>query len=370
MKEFRVHVADAVLDDLRSRLGQTRWPDPLPGPPWTAGLDRDWLRLFCQYWRTSYDWRQHEARLNRIQQFKAEVDGVDIHFMHVKARGAGGLPLLLLHGWPGSIIEFEEILSPLADPIAHGLNEPAFELVIPSIPGFGFSGKPVEPGWGADRIARAFHTLMTNVLGIRRYGLQGGDWGTIIATRLASLFPGDLAGLHLNMPFAYPPSGEDPHVPAFTSVMEAETGYLRVQSTRPDALTLAQTDSPAGLAAWILEKFHAWSDHGGDLDAAFGRDRLITNLMFYWATNSAASAARIYFESTRDFPPLFLHQRIEVPTAFAVLPHEPYRVPRHWLEPRFNIESWSEARCGGHFAAMEQPEFLVHDMRRFFAERG
>ncbi len=323
-------------------------------------------RALCEHWAKGYDWRAREERLNRIPQFVAEVDGVDIHFLHVKSRIPGAKPLLMLHGWPGSVIEFEDLIGPLTDPAAHGLAGPTFELVVPSIPGFGFSGKPREPGWGADRTAAAFHRLMTDVLGHRRYGLQGGDWGAILGTRLAAAFPDDLVGLHLNMPFCYPPSADDPHLPAFNAMVQAETGYLQVHNTKPDALTLAHADSPAGLAAWILEKFHAWSDCDGDLDRTFGRDRLITNLMVYWATNSAPSATRLYFEGAHDTPPLFHHARIQTPTGMAVFPKEPYRVPRHWLEPKFNIVSWTEMPRGGHFAALEQPALLIQDIQHFF----
>jgi microsomal epoxide hydrolase len=353
-----MHVDEWILADLRERLARTRWPEPTYGKGWTRGMDRGWLRNLCDYWRDQYDWRLHEDAWNAHAQFVAEIDGVDIHFLHVRAANPrGAMPLLMLHGWPGSIAEFDRVIGPLADS--------GFDLVIPSLPGFGFSGKPREPGWHADRMAAAFHTLMTHALGYARYGLQGGDWGSIIGRRLAARFPGELIGLHLNMPYAPPPSPDDAFVPQFQAMMQRETGYLNVQNTRPDALTVGQTDSPVGLAAWVLEKFHAWSGRPADLDAVFGRDRLITNLMFYWVTNSAHSAARLYYE-TAQLPPWFLHARLDVPAAFAIFPAEPYRVPRAWLEPQFDIRRWTEMPRGGHFGAMEEPELLVQDVRDFF----
>jgi microsomal epoxide hydrolase len=272
---------------------------------------------------------------------------------------------LLLHGWPVSIFEFVELIDPLTDPESHG-GDPAFDVVIPLMPGFGFSGKPKVAGWHADRVAGAFHALMNDRLGYPRYGVHGGDWGTIVGSRLACAYPSSLIGLHINMPFAYPPDTNDPAVSRFNASMLPETGYLHVQNTKPDALTIAQTDSPAGLAAWILEKFRTWSNCRGDVFGTFSKDSLLTNLMFYWAPNSVASAARCYYESAALDPPLFLHPRVTVPTGIAAFPKEPYLVPREWLEPRFNIVSWSNMPRGGHFAALEQPHLLVEDIRRFF----
>jgi epoxide hydrolase len=366
MRPYRIDVAPQTLSDLHDRLARTRWPEPTYGEGWTRGMDQAWLRELCGYWREHYDWRAQEAAWNVLPQFVTAIDGIDIHFIRIRAGGPrAGVPLLMLHGWPGSIAEFDHVIGPLTEPAAHGMPGPAFDLVLPSLPGFGFSGKPREAGWHADRIAAAFHVLMTHTLGYPRYGLQGGDWGSIIGRRLAVQFPEDLIGLHLNMPYGPPPSPEDPFAPQFQKLLQSETGYLSVQNTRPDALTIAQTDSPAGLAAWVLEKFHAWSGRPADLDARFGRDRLITNLMFYWVTDSAHSAARQYYENAQR-PPWFLHPRIDVPTAFAVFPDELYRVPRAWLEPQFDIRRWTQMPRGGHFAAMDEPQLLVEDVRAFF----
>jgi epoxide hydrolase len=365
MNPYAIHVDDQVLKDLRRRLTETRWPTAIPGAGWKYGADVADVRTLCDYWHNTYDWRTHEQRLNRIPQFRGEIDAVEIHFFHLRAQGSRRAPLLLLHGWPGSSIEFEAMLAPLTDP-GRESAAPAFDVVVPSLPGFGFSGKPLEAGWSADRIASVLHTLMTSVLGYPRFGVQGGDWGTIIGTRMAYAHPGSLIGLHINMPFGYPSQSQGVEVERFNGFVQAETGYLHLQNTKPDALTVAQADSPAGLAAWVLEKFRTWSDCNGDVFSVFSKDVLLTNLMFYWATNSIASATRIYFESAKMDPPLFLAPKITVPTGFAAFPREPFLVPRAWLESRFDIVSWSEMPRGGHFAALEQPALLVEDIRQFF----
>lgn len=367
MKPYTIHVEAEVLADLQRRLANTRWPPVMPDAGWRYGADIAEVRALCDYWRLEYDWRVHEARLNKIPQFVARVDGVDIRFFHVRAAGKAVMPLLLLHGWPGSAIEFEALIEPLSNP-PPGSGAPAFDLVIPCLPGFGFSGKPLETGWSADRIGRAMHTLMTEVLGYSRFGIQGGDWGTIIGTRMACAFPESLNGLHINMPFGYPIEGQGPEVDRFKAFVEAETGYLHIQNTKPDAMTLAQSDSPAGLAAWVLEKFRTWSDCGGDVFSVFSKDTLLTNLMFYWATNSITSATRIYYESARLEPALFCAPPVSVPTGIAVFPKEPYHVVRAWLEPRFNILSWTDMPAGGHFPALEKPALLLEDARQFFQQ--
>ncbi len=366
----RIAVPDAVLTDLRERLARTRWPEAIPDAGWAYGADLDYLRELCDYWRTSYDWRRHEAAINAVPQFTAQVDGVDLRFMHVRGSGRAPFPLLLLHGWPGSIYEFFELLGPLSDPAAHaGDAADAFDLVIPELPGFGFGGRPREPGWGVTRIAAALDTLMHERLGYPAYGVQGGDWGGIIASKLASAHAERVTAIHLNMLVAGPPEEPDERDAAALEHVRVrerdETGYSRVQRSKPDALTVAQSDSPAGLAAWIVEKFRAWSDCDGDVERAFSRDTLLTNLMFYWAPNAAPSAARIYYESVRDRAGR-QYPRIEVPTGVASFPKEPWRVPRHWAEPRYTITHWTDMPRGGHFAALEQPELLLADVRAFF----
>jgi epoxide hydrolase len=370
-RPFSIDVPQAVLDDLRRRLASTRWPEPIPDVGWAYGADVAYVRSLCDYWRSGYDWRRHETELNRWPQFLCEVDGIDLQFWRVPGQGPKPFPLLLLHGWPGSMVEFQRLVGPLTDPAAHG-GDPAdaFDVVVPSLPGFGWSGKPRERGWGISRIAAAFDTLMSHALGYRRYGVQGGDWGGIIAAKMASAHANHVAALHLNFVIGVPPAEMCEADKAFAAKRAAfrdkETGYSNVQGTKPDSLTLAQADSPAGLAAWVMEKFHAWSDCGGHLERAFSKDTLLTNLMFYWAPKSVASAARIYYEAGRD-PADFRYPKVEVPTGVAVFPAEPWQAPRHWVESRFNIERWTEMPRGGHFAALEQPDLLLADLRAFFA---
>jgi len=369
---FRIDVPDSVLDDLRERLARTRWPDPLPGAPWERGADIAYARELCEYWRTSYDWRAEEARINAHPQFIATIDGVELHFIHRRGSGPAPVPLLLVHGWPGSIVEFLELIGPLTDPASHG-GDPAdaFDVVIPSLPGFGFSGKPRQPGWGPRRIAAAFHALMTDELGYARYGTQGGDWGGIITAIMAAEHPQAVIGAHLNFIIAAPPTPEHAQAPEAKPFLEAaahfqewETAYQRVQSTKPQSLGVAHNDSPGGLAAWIIEKFRTWSDCNGDIESVFTKDRLITNIMCYWATGSTASAHNIYYESRqermRGFP------EITAPVGVASFPKEMGRCPRSWAQARNNIVHWTDMPRGGHFAAMEQPALLLEDVRTFF----
>lgn len=370
-RPFRIDVPDSVLEDLRERLRRTRWPEVVPGSGWEEGTDLAYLRDLCAYWAEGYDWREHEEALNAYPQFLASVDGVDIHFWHVRGRGPSPFPLMLIHGWPGSIFEFFRLIGPLTDPAAHGGSpEDAFDVVVPALPGYGFSGKPRERGWNPARIARAFRTLMRDVLGYESWGLQGGDWGAIVSTKMAESFPTEVRALHVNFVVVPPPaepSAEDQALLQQRAVWDAlETGYSRIQGTKPVSVAVAQADSPAGLAAWVVEKFRTWSDCDGDPDAKFGKDVLLTNLMFYWAPNSIASAARLYYEAFRDRSSVLPGTRITVPTAVAVFPKEPWKAPRHWVEPHFNIVRWTEMPRGGHFAALEEPELLLEDVREFF----
>ena len=366
-----IHVPQSVLDDLTQRLANTRWPNTLPGVGWDYGADPGYVRQLCEYWRTSYDWRKHEAALNRYSGFLCEVDGLDIHFWHVRGKGPNATPLLLVHGWPGSIYEFHHLIDRLTDPAANG-GDPAdsFDVVIPALPGYGFSGKPTERGWGPTRAAEAFHTLMTRDLGYARYGTQGGDWGAVVTSRIAAAHPEAVIGAHLNMMVAPPPAdASDADDIALKQARDAfvagETGYSNLQGTKPTSLAIAQADSPAGIAAWIVEKFRTWSDCDGDIEAVYTKDQLLTNIMFYWAPNSIATAANFYYESRRDTG-MRSAVRIEVPTANADFAKEIYRARRSWAEPRFNIQRWTEFAKGGHFAALEQPEALLEDVRAFF----
>jgi len=326
-RRFRVAVPDAVLDDLRERLRRTRWPEPIPGAGWDYGTDVGYLRRLAEHWERDYDWRAAEARLNAHEQFIETVDGVDLHYLRIAGKGPAPFPLLLIHGWPGSVWEFIDLVGPLSDPAAHG-GEPveAFDLVVPSLPGFGFSGAPRERGWGATRIAAALDELMRRC-GHDRYGSQGGDWGGIIGSQLGADHSDRCVAIHLNMSYAHLPP--DPTLEQrewaarFRAFRGRESGYSAIQSTKPDSLTLAQNDSPAGLAAWIIEKFRTWADTGGDLEGSFARDDLLTNVMLYWVTANAPSAARIYYEMRED-EWAQTRPRVTVPTGVAAFPKEPF----------------------------------------------
>lgn len=367
---FRIEVPDAVLTDLKERLARTRWPEGMPGDGWDYGANVDYVRELCAYWQDGYDWRLHEGHLNRYPQFRCVVDGVDFHFWHVRGKGPNPFPLLLVHGWPGSIFEFYALIGRLTDPGAHG-GDPAdaFDVVIPALPGYGWSGKPKERGWGITRTARAFDHLMANELGYTRYGTQGGDWGGIITARMAGVHGDHVAGAHLNFVVGQPPA-EVPEsdqwaVQARNEFVANETAYSQLHGTKPMSLAIAQADSPAGIAAWIVEKFRTWSDCDGDIESVYTKDQLLTNIMFYWAPNSIDSAARLYYEARRD-PGAFAFPRSETPVGVAVFPKEIYRSPRSWVEGRFNITRWTEFERGGHFAALERPKELIEDMRAFF----
>ena len=369
-RPFSINVPDSVLTDLKERLARTRWPEPIPGVGWDYGADSAYIKELCEYWRTGYDWRKQEAALNQYSGFLSEVDGVDLHFWRVKGKGPKPFPLILVHGWPGSIYEFHHLIGPLSDPAAHG-GDPAdaFDVVVPALPGYGFGGTPKERGWGPSRTAAAFDQLMVKELGYDRYGTQGGDWGGIITARMGAAHPEHIAGLHLNFVIGQPPAeipDDDKHyAEAALAFQRDETGYSLTHSTKPMSLAIAQANSPEGIAAWIVEKFRTWSDCGGDIESVYTKDQLLTNIMFYWAPNSIASAANMYYESRRDTG-AFAGGKITPPVAVASFPKEIYRAPRSWVEPRYNVVRWTEFEKGGHFAAMERPQELLEDVRAFF----
>jgi microsomal epoxide hydrolase len=378
IRPFTIHVPDAVLDDLKARLARTRLTDPLQGSGWTHGTDIAYLRELLAYWRDRFDWRAAERRLNQMEQFTTAIDGLTMHFVHRRSKHPGAMPLLITHGWPGSFAEFTKIVWPLTDPAAHGgRTDDAFHVVIPSIPGFAFSEAPREPGFDPARIAKLEAALMAR-LGYTRYGAQGGDWGSIISTQVALADPAGVAGLHLNMCFGAAPAGTDPNAGLTDRERERlktrqafqtdETGYQQIQGTKPQTLGVALNDSPAGLAAWIVEKFRTWCDCAGNPETVFTRDELLTNITLYWVTQSAATSARIYYENRHAPPPPAGARRIETPTACADFPKEIIWSPRRWLEARYNITRWTEMPRGGHFAALEQPALLVEDIRAFFRD--
>lgn len=382
-KPFRIEVPQTVLDDLRERLARTRWPDQAPGAPWAYGADLAYVKELCAYWRERYDWRKHEALLNGFRQFTAPVAGIDLHFIHVEGRGheegrgPAPLPLLLSHGWPGSIWEFHKIIPMLTDPARFG-GDPrdAFTVVAPSLPGYGFSFAPGQPRFGVTEIADAFATLMTDVLGYRRFAAQGGDWGGFITSRLGVAYPELLAGIHVNLlslrrdlPRPKDPTPEErAYFDDLGAWLREETGYQWIQGTKPQTLAFGLTDSPAGLAAWIVEKFRAWSDCGGDVERRFTKDELLTNITLYWVTGAINSSFWPYYARYHAPWPIGDGQRVEVPTAYAAFPKEIVRPPRSWAERVYNIRRWTVMPSGGHFAALEEPQALVDDLRAFFRD--
>jgi epoxide hydrolase len=368
---FTVAVSDDELGDLVDRLHRTRWPEAELVDDWSQGVPLRYLQDLCAYWADGYDWRSREARLNAFPQFKTTIDSLGIHFLHVRSPEKGALPLVLTHGWPGSIVEFLEVIGPLTDPAAHG-GDPAdaFDVVCPSLPGYGFSDKPTATGWGVERIARAWAELMAR-LGYDRYGAQGGDWGAGVTTSIGLQDPAHLAGIHLNMVTVRPIAEDlerltDTEHAALDSMKhytDWDSGYSKQQSTRPQTLGYGLVDSPAGQCAWILEKLWSWSDTNGDPVAALGADRILDNVMLYWLSATGASSGRLYWES-------FHRPRggiIEVPTGASVFPKEIFRASRHWAERQYvDIRQWHELPVGGHFAAFEQPDLFVDELRSFF----
>lgn len=377
---FKIAVEDAVLRDLADRLARTRWPDQIDGTGWEYGVPLDYMKALVGHWRTKYDWRAEEKRLNRFDQFVTTIDGLHIHFIHVRSKEKAALPLVIVHGWPGSVAEFAKVIGPLTDPVAHGGKaEDAFHVVCPSLPGFGFSGKPRERGWSSPRMAEVVAKLMAR-LGYDRYGAQGGDWGGGIVRSLAA--GGFSIGSHSNFPAANPPAddpmrgvtpGERERMQQRHRELTDHYAYSAIQGTRPLTLGYGLNDSPAGLAAWIVDKFWAWSDHGGNLDTSFTKDELITNVMVYWVTESMPSAARVYFESSHKHPrPASMGPPPAggkpAPMGYALFPKEINVPPRAWVERAAGgrMIHWTEMPRGGHFAAMEQPGLLVDDVRTFF----
>jgi epoxide hydrolase len=375
IQRFKIEIPDADLDDLRDRLARTRWPSQLPEVGWSRGVPLDYVRELAEYWRTSYDWREHEARLNELPQFVTDVDGANVHFLHIRSAEPDALPLIMTHGWPGSIVEFLDVIGPLTDPRAHG-GDPAdaFHLVIPSIPGFGLSGPTSEPGWSAGRVGRAFAELMSR-LGYERYGAQGGDEGAIVSPDVGRAAPDHVVGVHVNaasigfMPF--PPleeselavlsDAERDRAARIAEYVDEGSGYAAIQSTRPQTLAYGLNDSPVGQLAWIVDKFQAWTYGSGLPDDAVGRDRLLTNVMLYWLTGTGGSSANSYYEDKHSgaWP-----MPSGVPTGVAVFAED--ISIRRYAEQSNNIVHWSDFDRGGHFAAMETPDLLIADVRTFF----
>jgi pimeloyl-ACP methyl ester carboxylesterase len=380
MNPFRIEIPQSDLDDLKRRIADTRWPDEMPGVGWDRGVPLEYLKELAEYWQNDYDWRAAEARLNEFPQYLTEIDGTTVHFLHVRSAEPGALPLILTHGWPGTVAEFLDVIGPLTDPAAHG-GDPAdaFHLVIPSIPGYAFSGPTGQVGWDTARVAGAWVELMRR-LGYDRYAVQGGDWGSPISLRLGLADPGHVVGVHLNMCVTFPPP--DPSAMAdlddadlarleFTGrFMQDGTGWQRIQSTRPQTLSYALTDSPVGQLAWIAEKYKEWTDSPKVPEDAVSRDHLLTAVSIYWLTATAGSSAQLYYESSHmdaDFVRTWGGPwPLAMPVGVASFPKDAVRPVRRFAENIIpNLTHWSEFDRGGHFPALEQPDLLVGDIRAF-----
>jgi pimeloyl-ACP methyl ester carboxylesterase len=371
IEPFRIQATDAQLDDLRRRLRATRWPERECVDDWSQGIPLAYTQELCSYWAEKYDWRAREAKLNRFAQFKTEIDGLGIHFIHVRSKHPEARPIVITHGWPGSVVEFHKVIEPLADPTAFGGDaRDAFHVVCPSLPGYGFSDKPKQKGWNVQKIAAAWSKLMLR-LGYDRYFAQGGDWGAIVTTAIGVQDRTHCAGIHLNMPIAGPdPATMNDLTPREQSALASmkhygdwDSGYSKQQSTRPQTLGYGLLDSPAAQCAWVVEKFWSWMDCNGHPENTLTRDELLDNVMLYWLPGAGASSARLYWESFNN-P---VSDNVAMPTGCSIYPHEIFRPSRRWAEKRFtNIVYWNELEKGGHFAAFEQPEIFVKELRDSF----
>lgn len=380
---FRVNVAEETLVDLRNRLAQTRWTDDFANARWQYGTNGSYLKDLIGYWLEEYDWRKHEEQINALPQFRVEIDGIPIHFVHVKGRGKRSIPLILSHGWPWTFWDLHKVIGPLADPAVFG-GDPAdaFDIVVPSLPGYGFSTPLRLTGISAFRTADLWVRLMQQVLGYKRFGAQGGDWGALIAAQLGHKYADRLLGLHIHlmvsldalsggtngpMPSDYAPD-EATWIQKNQDFFARESGYASLQFTKPQTPAFALNDSPAGLTAWILEKRRAWSDCGGDVESCFSKEELLTTVMIYWVTGSIGTSMRYYYETINDsWHPA--HDRwpvVEAPTGIAIFPNEVILQPRRWAERYYNLKRWTKMLRGGHFAPMEQPEEMVEELRAFF----
>jgi len=372
---FKVHVPQAALNDLKKKLANARWPDKEPVTDWSQGVPLAKAQSLVEYWRTRYDWRLVEGTLNGLPQFRAQIDGLGIHFIHVRSKHESALPIILTHGWPGSVLEFLQVIEPLVDPTAHGGKaDEAFHVVIPSLPGFGFSDKPTQPGWRLPRIADAWAALMAR-LGYSHYVAQGGDFGAGVSSWMAKQRPSGLAAIHLNLPILFPPPPPPPG--GYTAAEQAAlsqlgkyasdaSGYASIQGTRPQTLGYGLADSPVGQAMWIYEKFQAWSDNKGDPAEAISVDRMLDDITLYWLTDTAASSARLYYES---FAKDFARMPLELPVAVSIFKGDVFTPPKVWGEETYSkLFYWNEVPKGGHFAALEQPELFVAELRKSFAQ--
>jgi epoxide hydrolase len=375
ISSFSIDTPVSVLDDLKSRLGLTRWPDKETPDDWSQGIPLSYMKELHQYWLTEYDWKSREKLLNQWAGYKTEIDGLGIHFLHIRSPVEDARPLILTHGWPGSIVEFQKVIGPLTDPAAHGgTAADAFHLICPTLPGFGYSDKPADPGWGIEKIATAWNTLMLN-LGYDTYYAQGGDWGSVVTAAIAVQNLGNCQGIHMNMPIAPPDpetmddltEQEQGALAAMKFYQDHDSGYSKQQSTRPQTLGYGLADSPVGQAAWIIEKFYQWMDCDGHPENIVSRDELLDNVMLYWLPDAAASSARIYWESFGNSS--VGAEPISLPVGCSIFPKEIFKTSERWARKRFsNLVHFEVLEKGGHFAAFEQPGIFVEQLRGCFGK--
>ena len=375
VKKFRIRVPKSALTDLKRRLANTRWPERETVAGWSQGVPLAYMRELVEYWRTDYDWNRCQDELNTLPQFVTEIDGLDIHFLHIKSPHKNAMPMVMTHGWPGSILEFMKVIGPLTDPESYGgKGEDAFHVVIPTLPGFGFSAKPDAPGWGIGRIGRAWGALMAR-LGYKRYVAQGGDWGSAVTHAMGMSETQHCIAMHTNMPLlspspaltAEPTAQEVSALAGFQHYFDSDSGYSKQQSTRPQTVGYGLVDSPVAQCAWIMEKFWAWTDSNGHPENVLTRDELLDNVMMYWLPAAGASAARIYWESFSVI--LAAKPQIHMPVGASIYPREIFRASRRWCEERYTkLIHYNVLDKGGHFAAFEQPEIFVNEVRTCFGK--
>ena len=377
VQPYKIEIPDSVLDDLKSRLERTRWPDELPGTGWDYGSNLDYVKELVEYWQTKFDWHAQEKLINSFSHFKSEVDGLNIHFIHEKGKGPNPMPLVITHGWPGTFFEMYKVIPMLSDPASHGGNPAdAFDVVAPSMPGYGFSDATDKRGLSVLSIGDLWAKLMSENLGYQRFAAQGGDWGARVTAKLGLSHGDKVIGIHTtstSSPTPYQGPGtrelseaEKAMLAQRVQWLADEGGYSHIQATKPQTLSYGLNDSPAGLAAWIVEKYRTWSDCGGDVESRFTKDELLTTITIYWVTQSINSSTRLYYESFFQAWDLAKDEKIQVPVAIASFPRENSVPLREWAERSFNIQQWTDMPSGGHFAALEEPDRLVEDIRKFF----
>jgi len=379
VRPFTIAVEDSVLEDLQQRLADTRWPDEIPDTGWDYGSNLAYLKELVEHWRTKFDWRAQEAKLNAFSHFKSEVDGLDIHFIHEKGKGPNPIPLVITHGWPSCFFEMTKIIPLLADPASHGGDAAdSFDVVAPSLPGFGFSDHAQDRGMEVQRVAGMWNKLMTENLGYPKFAAQGGDIGSGVTARLGFAHSDTLFGIHLTSitrPTPYLGPGSRPVTDAEQALITQrdkwfadEGGYNHIQGTKPQTLAYGLNDSPVGLAAWIVEKYRTWSDCGGDVEKSYTKDELLTIVTIYWVTQTISSSTRMYFENQKNLWAMEKDQKVPAPAGMAMFPQEISKPPREWGERSYDVRRWTEMHSGGHFAALEEPQLLAEEVRAFFRD--